>query len=440
MKSKSKLPCYYAYSGLNYKNGFVTTCPISPARLQMIDNQLPSEFWNNEKFRQFRQELDKGKWPDACHLCEEAEREGTRSMRQDYQNRIDLREYDPKTGTMPLTGLKHVELRFSNSCNMACLHCSEVYSSNWGARLKNYVPDQLDIKHNLIQLLKTQHREGPDDTTQIRLSKADALEIANDLVVNFPNIQKIDFAGGEVLYQKQFFAVLEKLAEHPNAKNIEIFFHTNFNAKFDVVRLNELLQPFGESTIKISIDSGTNIYSYFRDGDWNVLKDNLEQFKNINSHTRLDAVCTTSIYQMLDIKNILTSLLSLNLNIVSMSVVYTPAYINPALAYRIFGKRILSDIASAVKAVKKIEKKRLKVDGYQNHRGFDKEKNKFMDIYVLLRDLERVKNYILHHKTEEKDKTAFIIYANRMDKLWKQNFNQYFKKYKLESMDIKEVV
>ena len=123
-----------------------------------------------------------------------------------------------------------------------------------------------------------------------------------------------------------------------------------------------------------------------------------------------------------------------------MSVVYTPAYINPALAYRIFGKRILSDIASAVKAVKKIEKKRLKVDGYQNHRGFDKEKNKFMDIYVLLRDLERVKNYILHHKTEEKDKTAFIIYANRMDKLWKQNFNQYFKKYKLESMDIKEVV
>jgi len=440
MKRKSKLPCYYAYSGLNYKNGFVTTCPIGPARLQTIDDKLPSEFWNNENFREYRQKLDKGEWPAGCHLCQEAEAEGTRSMRYDYQNRIDLSEYDPNTGIMPFSGLKHVELRFSNSCNMACLHCSEVYSSNWGARLKNYVPDRLDVQHNLIQLLKTQHRTGPDDDTQIRLSKKDALEIANDLVVNFPNIQKIDFAGGEVLYQKQFFAVLEKLAEHPNAENIEIFFHTNFNAKFDVERLNDMLRPFGASTIKISVDSGTNIYSYFRDGDWNVLKDNLEKFKSINSNARLDAVCTTSIYQMLDIKNILTSLLSLNLNTVSMSVVYTPAYINPALAYRIFGKRILADIASAVKAIRKIEKKRLELEGYENHRGWNKKFNKFMDIHVCLRDLDRIKNYILNHKTEEKDKTAFIIYANRMDKLWKQNFNQYFTKYKLESMDIKEVV
>ena len=103
-----------------------------------------------------------------------------------------------------------------------------------------------------------------------------------------------------------------------------IFFHSNFNAKFDVRKLNDLLQPFGQTKIKISIDAGTNIYSYFRDGDWDVLKDNLDKFKKINENTYLDAVCTTSIYQILDIKNILLSLCSLDVNEISMSTVMTP--------------------------------------------------------------------------------------------------------------------
>ena len=147
---------------------------------------------------------------------------------------------------------------------MACLHCSEVYSSQWGSRLKNYVPDDIDVKYNLEQLTQTQHRNGDNDTTKIDLKTAEAIRIATDLVENFPNIEKIDFAGGEVLYQKQFFPTLEKLAEHPNAKNILLFFHTNFNADFNVNRLSELLGMFGESQMKISVDAGKNIYSYFR--------------------------------------------------------------------------------------------------------------------------------------------------------------------------------
>ena len=69
--------------------------------------------------------------------------------------------------------------------------------------------------------------------------------------------EKIDFAGGEVLYQKQFFPVLERLAQHPNAKNLYIFFHSNFNAPFDVNTLNDLLKPFGQTKIKISVDAGS---------------------------------------------------------------------------------------------------------------------------------------------------------------------------------------
>tara|TARA_B100000900_G_scaffold416281_1_gene451039 strand:+ start:9622 stop:12114 length:2493 start_codon:yes stop_codon:yes gene_type:complete len=428
---ESKLPCYYAHGGVNFKNGFATTCPISSAHLVELGNfgGVPSEFLNSKGFREYRLKLDRGEWPEHCHLCQTAEKEGTKSMRHDYK--ADLTNYNFETGEIDFSNLKHVEMRFSNSCNMACLHCSEVYSSQWGSRLKNYVPDQDDWDYNLEQLLQTQHREGPDDKKQIRLSKADALQIADDLINNFPNVEKIDFAGGEVLYQKQFFPVLERLAQHPNAKNMYIFFHSNFNAPFKVDVLNDLLKPFGSSKIKISVDAGTNIYSYFRDGDWDVLKENLSKFKAINKTTFLDTVCTTSIYQILDIKNILLSLCDLDVNEVSLSTVFTPRYINPAVAYRMFGNSIFSDIHDTIDALHRLKRKRRLEPNRDKYRSWRERSEDFADIEGCFKDLEHIKTYLLNHETTEHDAEAFVVYANKMDKLWKQQFNQFFKKYTL---------
>ena len=424
----SKLPCYYAHGGLNYKNGFATVCPISAAKLQLVDHNVPSKFWNNDKFRSYRRSLDAGIWPEDCNLCKTAEEEGTYSMRSDKS--ADLSHYDPSTGTVKFTGLKHVELRFSNACNMACLHCSEVYSSNWGSRLKNYKPDKIDWEFELIQLTKTQHRESPDDKSQIRLKTAEAIEIVEDLNKNFPNIEKVDFAGGEVLYQKQFFPCLRKLAEHPNAKNMLVFFHTNFNADFDVVELNELLKMFGNSKIKISVDSGKNIYSYFRDGSWDKLKSNLSKLKKINNFSTLDAVCTTSIYQMLDIENVFLSLLDLDINGLDASIVYTPDYINPALIMRHFAREGIKDIQQTREKIIKLDKQRRSYGNNKQYRSWNQKKEVFDDIRTALESLDGVEKYIRNHKTEEKHWQAFFHYRRKIDVLWKQNFNDFFVKYK----------
>lgn len=424
----SKLPCFYAHGGLNYKNGFATTCPISSDRLKMLDGEVPSEFWNNDKFKEYRKMLDRGEWPEGCVLCKIDEQENRTSMRHDYP--ADLSTYNPKTGEVSFEGLKHVELRFSNSCNMACLHCSEVYSSQWASRLKEYQPDGIDVKHKLIQLQKTQHRTGADDVTKIDIKTNHALEIARDLVNNFPNIEKIDFAGGEVLYQKQFFPTLEELSKHPNAKNILLFFHTNFNADFDVERLSELLGRFGNSTIKISVDAGTNIYSYFRDGQWAVLKENLAQFKKINNFTKIDTVCTTSIYQLMDIENIMLSLLELDIDTVDTSIVFTPHYLNPALLPYKFPQELSKDLEKTRKSIKRLGKKRTEV-GKTTFRSYRKSFDGFSDIKGALRGLEKIEEYIYSHKIESKSWEAFVAYANKIDIMWKQDFNSVFSNYRL---------
>lgn len=449
----SKIPCYYAHGGLNYKNGFATVCPISGARLKEIDQEVPSQFWNNQNFTEYRKLLDKGEWPEDCSLCKNNEANNIKSMRQDYS--VDLSNYNPDTGKVNFTGLKHVELRFSNACNMACLHCSDVYSSQWGSRLKNYVPDEIDKEYNLEQLLKTQHRvwwperdrnasKGIKDPgpakffdTNIDLKTDHVLKIAEDLNKNFPNIEKIDFAGGEVLYQKQFFPCLHKLAEHPNAKNILIFFHSNFNADFDVQDLSDALKPFGRSKIMISVDAGTNIYPYFRDGSWEKLTENLRKFNKVNDFTEIDAVCTTSAYQIMDIENVIESLLRLNLNAINCSIVYTPRYINPAIMMRHFSKEVIEDLEATRETVKHIESLRL-LDDPKKHRSWDGEI--FSDIKSALQGIDTIQEYVTNYKyTTEKDWEGFLHYSKKIDKLWKKDFNSHFIKYKRKDNKMKRV-
>ena len=195
--------------------------------------------------------------------------------------------------------------------------------------LNDYVPDVEDHTHHLDQLTGTMHRESKDDDLSIDLPMSEVERIVNDLNNNFPNIEKIDFAGGEVLHQKQFFPCLERLANHPNAENIELSFHTNFNAKFDPVQLSKLLEPFGKTGIKMSLDAGKNLYPYFRGGDWEVLKENVRKFNEINDFTKLEN--SSLKFNSSVIFYIFKIFLELDVQDIDSSIVFTPGYLNPAL-------------------------------------------------------------------------------------------------------------
>ena len=415
----SKNSCYYALGAINYKNGFVTSCAQQSDYLHIQNKTLiPSKFFNDGGFKQHRLDLMAGKWPDGCDLCEAVEKHNSgKSMRMDYP--ADESYYNYDTGTVSFKGLKHVELRFSNSCNMACLHCSQVYSSGWISKLKHYVPDDEDRALNLDQLTGLMHRQSMDEDLNIKLSIPEVESIVNDLNKNFPNIEKIDFAGGEVLYQKQFFPCLELLAKHPNAKNILLTFHSNFNANHDPIKLSKLLEPFGESLIHMSIDAGKNIYPYFRDGNWDTLTNNISTFRSVNNFTELGVVCTTSAYQIMDIYNVFESFLLLDIDWIDASIVYTPAYINPAIMMFEFENEVLNDIE---KTCEMIRQHSPGANSLHPYLGTIEE--------GAMRAINNIKEYITHHKPSYKDYETFLVYIKKSDKLWKQEFNNYMKNYK----------
>ena len=441
------LTCFYALGGINYKNGVITTCPRQANQLVFANETiLPSEIFNHKNFKDLRKTLYNNKWPSGCDTCEEMEKVNAKSMRKDYVLNDEnyfckppkeinskksfgkLKEerttkklfdcYNQENHSVSFDGLRHLEFRFSTACNFSCLHCSKVYSSGWSKKLRNYEPDQEVRMNDLRQLLGTEHRHGPNDKNEMSLSTEEALKIVDDLNENFPLLQYVDFAGGELLYQKQFFPTLRRLAEHPNAKNIMISFHTNFNADFSVDELSKHLEPFHSSAILISVDAGKSFYSYFRHGGkWDKLKSNIQEFKKINDFSHLDISCTTSIYQMLDIYDVFESFIELDCWF-DASLVQTPKYLDPSLILLDYKKETLNDIEKTYELLEKNDK--TKTHGYQTKDGLSA---KYWLDYIV--------NYVINFKPKYKDYNRWLVYRKKSDEIWGQNFNDYFQNYQI---------
>lgn len=407
-------PCYYALGGLNLKQQFATSCPQQSDRLQYLaEEHLPSRYFNNEEFKKHRLDLLHGNWPTGCDMCQQVEEHNSgTSMRQETPP--DTRWTDYGTGTTRFEGLKTIEIRFSNSCNMACLHCSAAFSSGWITKLKRYQPDEIDREHRLIQLTQDMHRKHIDEKLRIELDTKMALEIVDDLIENFPNLERVDFAGGEVLYQKPFLPTLRRLAEHPNAKNMFVMFHTNFNADFDPVHLNDCLEKFGSCEVKISVDSSPKIYEYFRGGSWEKLTSNINKFKAVRSKkTKICLICTTGVYQIMQFKDIIQGFLDLECDFIDTSIIFTPNYLNPALMMLDYRKFTIDQLNSSIALLTKYPRQR-------------------RDVYTAYGSIKDVYQYVTNHKVDPKDWIAFKEYIKKTDKIWKQEFNNYFTNFQFD--------
>lgn len=407
------LDCFYSFHGLNYKSGYHTTCPTNTDELHKFDGSLPSEFWNSQGFRDFRLKLWNNQWPRGCHLCKECERDGLKSMRDDLREFIYPEYFNPETGEMDFEGLYQLEVRFNNSCNMACLHCDTVYSSLWESRLKKYVPTEEDHDYNLFQLTKTRHKAASDKPGRLSVDLEETKAIFEDMNMNFPNLTRYDCSGGEPLKQKQFLYSLELLAKHPNASNMDILMYTNFNADFNVDDLYELFKPFRRIKLSISIDAGKNIYAYFRDGSWDKLEANIKRIREldkVNRKIQMKGILTYSIFQLMDIEDVYRSICSLEIDFLDAAPVQTPQYINPSLIMKLYPDQMREDFKSTREFIE----------------SFSDNSKRYESIINSFNELEQ---YTLNTWMEDHWLPSFFKYRAKIDKLWNKNFNNHFTNY-----------
>lgn len=199
-----------------------------------------------------RSDMLNGKKPNSCSACWKLEEQGIKSDRQiknesyDFYADIDIRQVfdNCKNGQF---SPQIIKLYISNLCNSACVTCGPKASTHWQS-----------IEGIPIQLISM---------TNVILDKID-----------FANVKMLSILGGEPLYDKKIFNILQRLLDNNNT-DCFVSFVTNGNVKLTRLQ-TDLLSKFKNLDICVSIDGIGPVYEYVRYPlKWTDLEANIKQFR-----------------------------------------------------------------------------------------------------------------------------------------------------------------
>ena len=187
----------------------------------------------------------------TCHIQENGSKQSNIISSRIYYRKelrsVPLELYDDKKNFQ----LHHVDMRWSNACNLACVYCGPTYSSRWAA--------ELGVGPNLDK--------GAKDAT-----KAYVFENAHQL-------KNVYLAGGEPLLMNENVEFLRLLLEVNPVVNLRI----NTNLCVLDTKIFDLVCEFENVHWTVSVESTEQQFEYIRYGaDWTVFSRHLERIQGYN--------------------------------------------------------------------------------------------------------------------------------------------------------------
>lgn len=249
--------CVLPWTGFELEpNGDVKTCIIAKGNLGNIKETPIQNILNGEKMAEIKQDMIDDKKPFNCQGCYKQE-EGRKNDFESISSRLYyLKELAPHVDRALYDDIKnfdlhHIDLRWTNHCNQACVYCSPQYSSKWAQELGKKV--------------------NSDKTQREKLKEY--------VFSNIKKLKNIYLAGGEPMLMKENKEFLELLLkENPNC-NIRV----NTNLSTTKTGVFELLQKFKNVHWTISVDAIEEEYEYVRHhGNWQDFCDNLSIIQTLN--------------------------------------------------------------------------------------------------------------------------------------------------------------
>jgi len=255
--------------------GHVRTCCIARDRVTdssgnevTLGSSSIKEIFNNDFYKNIRQEIREGKLPSNCSPCWQDEENGNTSKRQQYNEYAKQRyghiDYDAEPD-MPVD----FQLILSRTCNLKCRSCNPHNSSKWEKEAKDrgmpYIEEVVDIP--MLDFEQSKFWTTMDEW--------------------LPSITQLEVMGGEPFYMKEFKKFVDLIIEKDIAKNIHL--NTCTNGTFaDEVFLAKLLNNFASVGFNVSIDGATKErFEYLRHGAiWEEVEKNLDYFHHLNKNRK----------------------------------------------------------------------------------------------------------------------------------------------------------
>jgi molybdenum cofactor biosynthesis enzyme MoaA len=228
--------CAAPWSGLSLDpDGSAKICCISQDRVSLAEFAQVSTI---SKFTEIRNAVISDQQHPNCNNCWQREKASSH-----WESRRSIYQYDDffyNLNSPDSFQLEHLDLRWSNTCNLNCVYCGPVFSSRW-AKL-----------------------EGLSQSFRIFPKVLDS---------DLKNLKVLQLAGGEPLLIKQNAQILERLQKINPAIKIEI---TSNLTQTKNNRIYELLKEFNNVTWIVSFEAIERRFEYIRNGaKWETFYSNL---------------------------------------------------------------------------------------------------------------------------------------------------------------------
>jgi MoaA/NifB/PqqE/SkfB family radical SAM enzyme len=252
--------------------GDVRNCCPSRNILGNLNDTPIERIINNQTHKEIQNNITEDTWHDNCGLCKEIEDIGQisyRNIAQPVENFFDIN--DITESNKNFHKFKILDIRWSNTCNLACNYCSEKFSSTWAAIKKIDIGASKNYYPNVINYIENHRAE----------------------------IERIDLLGGEPLILKENAELLSKFTN----KDIEIQVVTSGSIDLSKSSVFKELIKFSNVNFGISFENTKDRYEYVRhNASWELLTNNIKYIKE-NTNFRLTALPIYNIYSALDIDN-----------------------------------------------------------------------------------------------------------------------------------------
>lgn len=261
---KNKSFCVLPWSGFELEpNGTVKNCVLSKEPIGDIHKEDIEDILKNKKSCAIKKHMREDAKPASCSVCHLQERGRNRidslSSRLYYikelATHIDEETFDEDINF----DLRHVDLRWSNQCNHACVYCAPYYSSKWASELNVQVKSDVTAKQKVKKFV-------------------------------FENVEKLKnvyLAGGEPLLMKDNLEFLELLAN----KNPNVNLRINTNLSKTGTKIFDKICEFKNVHWTVSVEAIESRFEYIRyHGKWEDFLQNLKIIKTLNHKTSFNMV------------------------------------------------------------------------------------------------------------------------------------------------------
>ena len=289
------IKCPLPWTGIAVEpDGAVKNCAISRRQIGNLKYSTIESILDNNLNRDIRTSLTNDHWPTACSQCELVEQIDPLFSNRAYQLKLHQDVDIDYTGTHSLTQL---DLRWSNTCNYACVYCSPTLSSQWAQELGE----------------------------KVNAGRENFIKLKEYAYAGLNNLKEVYLAGGEPLLIKENLELLEELYR----VNPTCLVRVTTNASTLKNKIYQKLCQFENIKWEVSVEAVGQQFEYIRyPGVWTEFETNLQQL--LADHKD---VSITMNYFLLTCDTIVDTGLYLNslgtdLNKIAVHPIYTPTFLD----------------------------------------------------------------------------------------------------------------